>query len=45
VKHVILGFMHNWLEGILQHHLRTLWGIGRDKDNAQKAQFFDEDEQ
>lgn len=45
VKHVVLGFMHNWLEGILQHHLRTLWGIGRDKDEAQKAQFFDEDEQ
>lgn len=28
VKHVMLGFMHNWLEGILKHHLRTLWGIG-----------------
>lgn len=21
--------MHNWLEGVLQHHLRILWGIGR----------------
>ncbi|KAL1711156.1 hypothetical protein EV121DRAFT_266279 [Schizophyllum commune] len=30
VKHVILGIMHNWMEGILQHHLRDLWGIGRD---------------
>ncbi|KAJ7498433.1 hypothetical protein B0H11DRAFT_1714955, partial [Mycena galericulata] len=27
VKHTILGFMHNWLEGILEHTLRTLWGI------------------
>jgi len=24
-KHVVLGYMHNWLEGILQHHLRNLW--------------------
>ncbi|KAJ6779223.1 hypothetical protein DFH09DRAFT_992899, partial [Mycena vulgaris] len=31
VKHVILGFMHNWLEGVLQRHLRVLWGIGRPK--------------
>lgn len=30
VLHTILGFMHNWLEGILQHQLRKLWGIGRD---------------
>lgn len=28
VKHLLLGFMHNWLEGILQHQLRVLWGIG-----------------
>ncbi|KDR74787.1 hypothetical protein GALMADRAFT_70536, partial [Galerina marginata CBS 339.88] len=31
VKHLLLGFMHNFLEGILQHHLRILWGIGRPK--------------
>lgn len=31
VSHTLLGFMHNWLEGILQHQLRTLWGIGRSK--------------
>jgi hypothetical protein len=24
----MLGFMHNWLEGILKHQLRMLWGIG-----------------
>ncbi len=29
VKHIVLGFMHNWLEGILQQQLRVLWGIGR----------------
>ncbi len=26
---LILGMMHNWLEGVLQHQLRELWGIGR----------------
>jgi len=31
VKYVLLGFMHNFLEGILQHQLRVLWGIGRTK--------------
>ncbi|THV08114.1 hypothetical protein K435DRAFT_561704, partial [Dendrothele bispora CBS 962.96] len=25
VCHLILGFMHNTLEGILQYHLRDLW--------------------
>jgi hypothetical protein len=28
VQHIILGVMHNWLEGILQHHARRLLGIG-----------------
>ncbi|KDQ34156.1 hypothetical protein PLEOSDRAFT_1033831, partial [Pleurotus ostreatus PC15] len=31
VKHVTLGFMHNFLEGILQYQLRVLWGTGRTK--------------
>ncbi|KAJ7355154.1 hypothetical protein DFH08DRAFT_615129, partial [Mycena albidolilacea] len=26
VKYTILGFMHNWLEGVLEHQLRVLWG-------------------
>lgn len=30
VKHVVLGYMHNWLEGVLEEHQRTFWGIGRD---------------
>ena len=28
VRHTVLGMMHNWLEGILQHHAREKWGIG-----------------
>lgn len=28
VLHTMLGVMHNWLEGILQHHARVKWGIG-----------------
>jgi hypothetical protein len=28
VQHTVLGVMHNWLEGILQHHTRVKWGIG-----------------
>jgi hypothetical protein len=31
VRHITLGFMHNWLEGVLQRHLRLFWGIGRPK--------------
>ncbi|KAJ3926078.1 MAG: hypothetical protein NXY57DRAFT_873087, partial [Lentinula lateritia] len=35
VKHLVLEFMHNWLEGVLAHQLRTLWGIGRDSKSAE----------
>ncbi|EPQ53349.1 hypothetical protein GLOTRDRAFT_46026 [Gloeophyllum trabeum ATCC 11539] len=28
VQHTVLGVMHNWMEGILQHHARRKWGIG-----------------
>lgn len=31
-KYVVLGFMHNFLEGILAFQLRALWGIGRTKE-------------
>ncbi|KNZ49911.1 hypothetical protein VP01_4704g2 [Puccinia sorghi] len=27
VKNVVLGIMHNWFEGVLQHHFRYRWGI------------------
>ncbi|KAF8175306.1 hypothetical protein K438DRAFT_2045904, partial [Mycena galopus ATCC 62051] len=37
VNHILLGFMHNWLEGVLMRHLRVLWGIGRPKTNEKKA--------
>jgi hypothetical protein len=37
VQHTVLGMMHNWIEGILQHHARVKWGIGvipsRSKDH------------
>jgi hypothetical protein len=28
VRHTLLGVMHNWIEGLLQHHARIFWGIG-----------------
>lgn len=37
VRHNVLGFMHNWLEGVLEDHLRILWGVGRDKAHEEKA--------
>ncbi len=36
--------MHNWLEGILEHHLRVLWGVGRDKAHEEKVKERDVDE-
>ncbi|KAF9455222.1 hypothetical protein BDZ94DRAFT_1375542 [Collybia nuda] len=42
VKHVVLGFMHNWLEGILKHHLRILWGIGPDKGDDRDVEDNDQ---
>lgn len=27
VEHIPLGMMHNWLEGVLQHHFRVRWGF------------------
>ncbi len=40
VLHVTLGFMHNFLEGVLQHQLRELW-----KENEGEKGAIDEDEQ
>jgi hypothetical protein len=28
VRHTVLGMMHNWLEGVLQHHVRVKWRFG-----------------
>lgn len=44
-KHVVLGYMHNWLEGILQHHLRNLWGIGREAMDKQRLKDLSAEEQ
>ena len=34
VCHTLLGVMHNWIEGVLQHHARILWGIGAVPSNS-----------
>ncbi|KAJ7182572.1 hypothetical protein C8R43DRAFT_869275 [Mycena crocata] len=34
VKYILLGFMHNSLEGKAEFHLRALWGIGRQAQTA-----------
>lgn len=40
VRHVVLGYMHNWLEGILQHQLRRLWNI-ETRSNAERNYHYD----
>lgn len=45
VAHVTLGFMHNWLEGILSHQLRVLWGIGRSEAEKAKLDLLEKEEQ
>ncbi|TFK52726.1 hypothetical protein OE88DRAFT_1791307 [Heliocybe sulcata] len=37
VHHMVLGVMHNWMEGILQHHARRKWGIGVESGSARDA--------
>ncbi|KAG9226079.1 hypothetical protein CCMSSC00406_0004990 [Pleurotus cornucopiae] len=41
VSHVMLGYMHNFLEGVLQYQLRSLWGIGRSKSATTQATLHD----
>lgn len=36
VDHNVLGIMHNWMEGVLQHHLRRKWGIGAETMRGRK---------
>jgi hypothetical protein len=38
VQHTVLGMMHNWIEGILQHHARVKWGIGGIAPHSSKYQ-------
>jgi len=46
VKHTVLGIMHNWLEGVLQYHVRVKWGIGtdagQDPNTHQEVQIVDD---
>ncbi|KAF8214441.1 hypothetical protein K438DRAFT_1902046 [Mycena galopus ATCC 62051] len=37
VKHTVLGPMHGWIEGILQHHCHLKWGIGSDFSTARST--------
>ncbi|KAJ3780589.1 hypothetical protein GGU10DRAFT_279114 [Lentinula aff. detonsa] len=41
VLHVVLGMMHNVLEGHLEFHLRELWGLGRTE--KKEKQLFQEE--
>jgi hypothetical protein len=41
VRHTMLGVMHNWIEGVLQHHARVKWGIGTGLDAAETDPTFD----
>ncbi|EPQ53429.1 hypothetical protein GLOTRDRAFT_44744 [Gloeophyllum trabeum ATCC 11539] len=47
VRHTVLGVMHNWMEGVLQHHARRKWGIGiepgssKDEDDSMLASASD----
>ncbi|KAJ3803608.1 hypothetical protein F5876DRAFT_14800, partial [Lentinula aff. lateritia] len=49
VQHVVLGMMHNTLEGHLEFHLRELWGLGRtekkEKQLTQEETERDRDEE
>jgi hypothetical protein len=41
VKHTVLAPMHNWLQGVLQHHCCLKWGIGSNGSKAGGASAFD----
>jgi hypothetical protein len=46
VEHNVLGIMHNWMEGVLQHHLRRKWGVGPEivrvrKNGSGRAQLLE----
>ncbi|EDR02599.1 uncharacterized protein LACBIDRAFT_308244 [Laccaria bicolor S238N-H82] len=45
VKHVLLGYMHNWQEGVLKHQLHVLWAIGPQEGSQNTGQGIDEEEQ
>ena len=43
VRYIILGYLHNWLEGVLQHQLRQLWGIGRKSEDVKNEENPDDE--
>lgn len=46
VLHTMLGLLHNWLEGVLQHHARILWklGIPKSKSDQESEEPMDDDD-
>ncbi|KAI7950888.1 hypothetical protein MJO29_009562 [Puccinia striiformis f. sp. tritici] len=45
VNHVALGVMHNWIEGVLQHHWRIQWGFEKvQESNIQKRKYSEIEE-
>ncbi|KAJ7200252.1 hypothetical protein B0H12DRAFT_1244471 [Mycena haematopus] len=44
VNDTILGFMHNWLQDVLEHQLRVLRGIGRTAGRTKKLTELDADD-
>ncbi|KAJ6503589.1 hypothetical protein C8R45DRAFT_1070244 [Mycena sanguinolenta] len=45
INDTILGFMHNWLLGVLEHQLRVLWGVGRDAQRTKNLAELDADDE
>ncbi|KAJ3765300.1 hypothetical protein FB446DRAFT_767733 [Lentinula raphanica] len=44
-NYVVLGFMHNFLEGILAYQLRNLWRIGRTTDMLNRIEKIIKDDE
>ena len=44
-KHVLLGYMNNWQEGVLKHQLCVLWAIGPQEGSQNNGQEIDQDEE
>ncbi|KAJ7463018.1 hypothetical protein FB451DRAFT_1495187 [Mycena latifolia] len=45
INDTILGFMHNWLLGVLEHQLRVLWGLGCHAQRAKSLAELDADDE
>ncbi|KZV93892.1 hypothetical protein EXIGLDRAFT_786996 [Exidia glandulosa HHB12029] len=40
VRHTVIGVMHNWMEGILQHHCRVKWGLGANSSGSSDSDYM-----